>query len=125
MAVGAHIKMGVGPWRGRYKAAGLVLAKLWLLTGNPPHVRYIAKEAELASELWRHNISIIAAVIIQHWGLRCGGVGGKAGPAKCVERGQCCSLLIPLFILVEPRKFKIMRPQPLEAEKRRGLEQMW
>ena len=46
--------------------------KLWLL--NPPHVRYIAKEAELASELWRHNISIIAAVIIQHWGLRCGGV---------------------------------------------------
>ena len=66
--------MGVGPWRGRYKAAGLVLAKLWLLTENPPHVRYIAKEAELASELWRHNISIIAAVIIQHWGLRCGGV---------------------------------------------------
>ena len=80
--------MGVGPWRGRYKAAGLVLAKLWLLTENPPHVRYIAKEAELASELWRHNISIIAAVIIQHWGLRCGGGGQKLDQLNMWKEGN-------------------------------------
>ena len=87
---------------------------MWLL--NPPHVRYIAKEAELASELWRHNISIIAAVIIQHWGLRCGGEGFEKRDHLNMWKGGT------VFILSGAGKCKIMGLQTLKAEKKGGQQ---
>ena len=59
----AHIKMGSGPAR---------VVRSERACRYYPHPAHVW-EAEWASELWRHNISIIAAVIIQHWGLHCRG----------------------------------------------------